>query len=441
MLIKINTKNNFVMIMVNEKIKRMLIEFNPFWKAHVKIEYKERDIYKDIWLLINEPQIISFCGLRRVGKTTIMKKIIHDLVKQYSSDDVLYFSFDDFQETELLNIIDIFEEIHNKRPKFLFFDEVQKLSNWAEKIKVLYDTGKYKIFVSGSESLFLLKGTRESLVGRIYEFEIKGLTFSEYLKFVGKDEMSIKPQLYEKELHIELEKYLLIGGFPELIGKENKALIKHYIRTTIIEKIVFMDMTKIYSIDNPAKLISILEILIFNPGMIVEFTSFSQELGISRQTISKYFEYLELAHLVIKLYNFSKNRSTSEKCLKKYYPSFLSIALIDEMDDTYKGKLIETFSIITTNAKYFWRNVFKDEVDIVFHKNEKLIPIEIKYRNEPRQNEGLEKFCKKYNCKEAILVTKDIRKNTSEFANVQWIPAYEFLLKFSNRISTNAQKP
>ena len=412
--------------MVNEKVKRALREFNPFWKTPVKIEYKDREVYGRLRKFIKEPQIVSLCGLRRVGKTTILQKIIQDLLKENQSDSILYFSFDDFQDLELFDVLDGFKEMHQKEPQFLIFDEIQKLPNWAEKIKIFYDTKKYKIFISGSESLFLRKGSRESLAGRIYEFEVKKLSFVEYLNFVGKGEMIKKPQLYDMELKIELSRYLLTGGFPELIGNEDKAMIRQYLKTAIIEKIVFKDMAKIYPIENPAQLIAILDILVDNPGMIVDFSSLSQELGISRQTLSKYFEYLEMAHLVVKLYNFSRNRITSEKSLKKFYPTFLSPVLIEESEEKI-GKLIETTCVLATDAKFFWRDKYKDEVDIILQLEKETIPIEVKYRNHPSQNKGLQKFCKKYKCKETIVVTKDKREKNEE---VRFVPVYEFLLGF-----------
>lgn len=418
------------MMMVNEKVERALKEFNPFWNAPVKIEYKDREIYGKVKKFIKEPQIVSLCGLRRVGKTTLLQKTIQDLLTENTPNAILYFSFDDFGDIELYDILDIFKEIHKKEPKFLIFDEVQKLSNWAEKVKILYDTKKYKIFVSGSESLFLRKGTRESLAGRIYEFEVKKLNFSEYLNFVGKAEIAKNPRLYEIELRMELGNYLLCGGFPELIGKQDKELVKQYIRTTIIEKIVFKDMAKIYPIEDTEQLIKILDIIVDNPGMIVDFSSLSQEIGITRQTLSKYFEYLEMAHLVVKLYNFSRNRITSEKSLKRFYPTFLSPVLTEESGER-TGKLMETVCVLATDAKFFWRDKYKDEVDIVLLKDKEIIPIEIKYRNQPGSNKGLQKFLKKYKCREAVIVTKDTRKKAKDANGIEWVPVYEFLLKFS----------
>ena len=417
--------------MGNEKVTRLLLEFNAFWKSPMQLEYKERAVYTQLKKLVSEPQVISLCGLRRVGKTTLLKKIIYDLLKDYAAGSVLYFSFDDFPGSELFDIIDAHKEIHGVEPKFLFFDEIQKLPSWAEKIKVLYDTKKYKIFLSGSESLFLRKGSRESLAGRIYEFEIKGLTFREYLGFAGKSRLAAKPILYGAELQREFERYLLTAGFPELIGKEDHNIAKQYIRDAVVEKIVFMDASRLYPLENPPQLLSILEIVLDNPGMTVDFNAMSHELGMSRQTISKYFDVLEKAHLVLRLYNFSRNKSTSEKKLKRYYPTFLSPVLAENKDASYIGKVVETACVVNTGAKFFWRDKYKDEVDLVLLRNSKLIPVEVKYRNEPRKNKGLEKFCKKYGCGEAIVVTKGVRKTSKNFATEQWVPAFEFLLKFS----------
>ena len=418
-----------MVIVNNEKVKRLLVEHNPSWKGPDLGEYKDRAVYPGIWALIGEPQVVSLCGLRRVGKTSLMKMMIRDLAKKFPADSILYFSFDDFPGKELLDVIDAFEEMHGKKPHFLFFDEIQKVPNWAEKVKVLYDTSKCKIVVSGSESLFLLKGARESLAGRIFEFEIKGLTFGEYLDFAGKSAFAAKPGLYERELKAEFGKYLLTGGFPELVGKQDAGLVRQYIRTAVLEKIVFLDMARIYSIEDPSKLLSILEILISNPGMQVDYASLSFEQGISRQTISKYFDYLESAHLVSKLYNYSKNRSTSEKRLKKYYPTFLSPALAGEPGEAYEGKIIETACAIQTAARFFWRDKYKNEVDLVLLSDGLLLPVEVKYRANPRRGSGLEKFCKKYSCKEAIVVTRDARGASEDGYRTRLVPAYEFFLK------------
>lgn len=415
--------------MDDEKINRVLFLQNPFWKETIKNEYRERSIYPQILRVNKEKQIISLCGLRRTGKTTLLMKIISDLMEKNPADDILYFSFDDYDQQEIYPILDAFEQIHKKKPRYLVFDEVQKLPNWAEKIKILYDTGKYKIFVSGSESLFLKKGTHESLAGRIYEFEIKPLTFMEYLAFTNHANLATKPLLYEKELVQKLEKYIETAGFPELIGKP-APLAREYLRSAVINKIIYQDIPRIFPIEDASKLAAVLNIIIDQPGMLLELDSLSRELGISRQTLSKYVEYLENAHLVFRLYNYSRNTSTSEKRLKKIYPTFATPLLASNQDDATKGKILETVCARNTDAQFFWLNPQKDEVDVVLETKNGLLPIEVKRSNQPRAGKGLAKFCEKYACKDAIIVTKTTHK-TEKISNTttRQIPAWEFLLE------------
>ena len=417
-----------MVITINEKIRRILVESNPHWKGDYRPNLKGRAAYQKIRERMKERQIIVLCGLRRTGKTSIMQMMISDLLKTAKGDEILYFPFDDFEGGEIYPVLDEFAELHNHAPKYVFLDEVQKLDNWAEKVKILYDSGKYGLAVSGSESLFLLEGSRESLAGRVYEFEIENLSFSEYLDFAGKKELAEKPGVYDAELKAEFKNYLLSGGFPEMAGKTDAALIREYVKTSVVEKIVYKDMARLYPIDNPRSLISILEILNDNPGMQVDFDSFSRELSLTRQTVSKYFDYLERAHLVRKLYNFSKNRSTSEKRLKKFYPTCITSAMSDRADDEYFSKIVESACVLRSGAKYFWRDARKNEVDMVFWKGKDILPVEVKYRNRPERENSLLIFCKKFNCKEAILVTKTANKEEKEEARIHQVPAHIFML-------------
>lgn len=418
-----------MVIKMNEKIRRLLIEQNPFWKGPAPVDFIARDLFPAISSRMKERQILALCGLRRVGKTTIMRKLISDLLQKHPAPSILYFSFDDAAGIEFRDVIEEARALTGGESRFLFFDEVQKLENWAEKIKILYDHHDHKIVISGSQSLFLKKGMRESLAGRLYTFEISPLNFPEYLRFRRQEALASRPALHDSELKALLEPYLLSGGFPELTDKTDAALIREYIRETIVRRIVFMDMAKIYPIENPSALISILEILIDQPGMIVDFGSFSQELGLSRQTVSKYFDYLEQAHLVRKLYNYSRNRSTSEKRLKRFYPTFLSPALSSRQDEEYFSKIVEAACVLHTDSPYFFRDKYRNEVDIVRLDGKEPVPIEIKYRNQPQRGSALGAFSRHFPARRGIVVTKTDGRNRKEGGMaVSYLPAHQYLL-------------
>ena len=292
------------------QIRDVLIESNIWWKKSPTIDYKEREIYKQISKFLNLPQIIALTGLRRVGKTTIMFKIIQDYIKnKFPSENILYFSFDEFREIDIREILNEYEKIMEKNiedEKYLvLFDEIQKLENWEEKLKRLYDTHgkKIKIIISGSESLFIRKRSKETLAGRIFEFKIEPLSFKEFLEFKGKKIQHIK--LYEKELFKLFNEYILTQGFPELVNIKEKDIIKKYIKESIVEKIIYRDIPNLFKIKNISILESLLNILMDEPGQLIKLSDLAKQLQISRQTLSCYMQYLEESFLIRKLYNYS----------------------------------------------------------------------------------------------------------------------------------------
>ncbi|MFH1072849.1 MAG: ATP-binding protein, partial [Nanoarchaeota archaeon] len=298
------------MINVNERLQKALTDLNPWWKSRdFEVEYRPREIYPLIKKYQPLRQIIALTGLRRVGKTTLLKKVIDDLLTEgIQPAHILFFSYDDFQDVEIEEVLHAYQGLLPidiaKDKCYLFFDEIQKLASWQEKAKRVYDTfPRLKMYISGSESLLLLKEANESLAGRIFTFKVELLSFQEYLGFKG---LSFpNPALYKKEIMRELDQFYQSGGFPELIAITDREIAKRYFRETIIEKLIYKDIPQLFKIENPSVLEAILNIIISNPGQLMDLQSLSREIGISRQTLASYLSYLEKAFLVIKLYNFS----------------------------------------------------------------------------------------------------------------------------------------
>src|SRR3989338_10319867 len=358
-------------------------EFNPWWEGKFKLEYKEREVYLKIKRFLDMPQIIALTGLRRVGKSTIMLKIIENWMSSgFNPQNIFLFSFDDSKDLSIRKVIEEYQRIKDKslnQEKFLFlFDEIQKIDNWQEQIKIIYDLYKknVKIIVSGSESLFIRKKFKESLAGRIFEFKINTLTFKEFIKFNGVNYKSI--DLYKKEYSKLFEEFIISGGFPELCGIKDKEKIKMYIKEGIRDKILYKDIPSLFKIGDISMLNSILESITENPGQLIELSNFSNENKISRPTLSNYLRYLEESFLIKKIYNFSKNKRKVERKLKKYYPTLISTNLLFNNDDLSKSKAFENAKINQLKVNFFWRDPYKHEVDAILTENE-ITPIEIKY--------------------------------------------------------------
>lgn len=383
-----------------------LLKYNRHWEKDYFYPYpKTRSLFKKIIHSLSNKFIVELVGLRRVGKSTLLFQIINYLIKEKKINpyNIFYFTFDEKQLNieELLNLYLVQTQIDYKKEKiFVFLDEIQKLDNFQNQIKVYFDLyPNIKFFISGSTSLFIRKKTQESLAGRIISYLLKPLSFLEYLDFKDKIELFNKPLIYKKDLENEFEIFLT-SQFIESIYLSKTEDRKEYFQS-IIKKIIYEDLPGFFSFDNPKILFSIVEYLAQYPGSIVNFINLSQDLKISNKTLSLYFSYLEDSFLIKKFYNFSKNLISSEKRLKKYYlasPSF-SFSLVDFIN---KGSLFENYFASQTSSSYFWRDVYKNEVDFIEVDEKKdIVPVEVKYKKEINLNDikNLLLFMKKYKIK------------------------------------------
>ncbi len=415
-----------------------LEKHNMHWKENFFYDFDiERNLFSQLIKNINNRQIITITGLRRTGKTVLMKQLINSLIKKnISRSTILYYSFDE-EQPRIEEIITEFEKLadidKNKTKIYVFFDEIQKLNDWQNQIKYYYDNFNIKFFVSGSSSLFIRKKVKESLAGRSFDFYLPPLSFKEFLIFKKKDELITKQKLFENEIKKEFSLYIK-RQFIETINN-NQEFIAEYVKS-ILEKVIYLDIPKVFSIENQDLLMRLLKIIASNPGMIIEYDSLSKEIGINRITLSNYLFYLEEAFLIKKLYNFSKNLLTTEKKSKKFYLNSTSFFpyLNPEIEES---KIIENLIIIEINSKFFWRTPLKDEIDTILENfnNEKIMPVEVKYKNTilNRDIKTLLKFCQKNNLNKGILVTKNLEeektyKKDNTKIKIQFIPAWKFLI-------------
>ncbi len=418
-----------------------ITDFNTWWKAE-KIEkrfvdMKRRDNFNEIIKYIKSKQIIVITGLRRTGKTVLMYHLIDYLLKdKVKAENIIYFNFD-FLVEDIEGVFEKYKAATNvdykKEKIYVFLDEIQKLKDWQNKIKVYYDLyPNIKFFVSGSASLFIKKRTKESLAGRSYDFQISPLNFVEYLKLKGKEKIIGNPVLYKNEIRDELKGYVKTGGFPEIIYEKEDLVIKKYVKELVIDKIVYIDIPEVFKIDEPALLQSLISIISSSPGMIVDYESIANDLKRNRKTISNYLFYLEEAFLIKKVYNFSKNKLTSEKKSKKFYPATTSLAFLYDSD---YGKLIESLVLQNFNYKFFYRKAEK-EVDFIEVNKKSILPIEIKARKDidKEMEKSLLDFMKKFKVNKGVIVTEDYEsEEDSEWfgirGKIRYIPLWKWLLK------------
>ena len=411
--------------------------FNPWWRdrnVDEKLTGRKRHVFDEVLKYMELRQILIFTGLRRVGKTTLMFHIINWLIKEKNIDPVkiLYFSFDEAVESieEIIATYEkeVLKEKISKQKIYLFFDEVQKLKDWSSKIKVFYDIyPDIKIFISGSASINLVKSTRESLVGRFFDFLIETLDFEEYLEFKNIKVDKERENIFEVDLVRSFEDFLRSGGFIEALELKDIKLAR-YFKEGIVEQLIFKDLPTTFSINHPELLYKIVKIIASRPGIYLDYKNIAQDLKYDQRTISDYFSYLEYSMLVRKVFNYSESYITSEKKIKRAYlvNSAFNYAITEVSDFSL---IVEQYFINFFKAKYFYRNPQKEEVDIILKDLEKPIPLEVKIRNKIDKEDLIPifKFLKKFNLQKGYIITKNTEDvYTSSDYSVVAIPYWKY---------------
>jgi len=227
--------------------------------------------------------------------------------------------------------------------------------------------------------------------------------------------------LYKEEILREFNNFLFCSGFPEIIN-ETKEISNKYIKDNVIDKVIFKDLPQIISIKEPAIMEELFKIILNNLGGTIDVNDLSQNLNISRQTISLYLYYLEKSFLIKKIFNFSRNARKTQRKLKKYYPTIFSIDVLENKE--LFGRVFETFIVNQLNAEFFWRDPYKNEVDIIKIEEDKILPIEIK--SSEIDIKPMKIFMKKFKIERGVIVSYDKKEKVN---GIEIIPFYEFLLE------------
>lgn len=408
-----------------------LQKYNRHWEKEFRYPYpKPRKFLAKLIETIGQRQIEELTGLRRTGKTVLLFQVINHLIeKGVNPFCILYFTFDEEMITieELLQNFSQQTGVDIKKDKlFIFLDEIQKLSGFAGQLKIYYDLyPNLKFFISGSTSLFIKKKTQESLAGRVFSLFLPPLNFKEYLYFKEKEDINAKPLAFAAEIEKEFEVFLS-SQFIESVFMNDRDTRRQYL-TNIMKKIIFEDIPQGFSIDNPEILWRMVKMIAAKPGLLVDYQQFSSEIGISNKTVSLYFFYLEESFLVRKIFNFSRNLISSERKLKKAYLASPSFAwALNDFSET--GTLVENYVVSQSDCRFFWRDAYKHEIDLVIVDDDRIIPLEVKYKNEVKESEykNLLLFCRHFKCQEAIMINKIFEEKTMNIDNILFknLPVY-----------------
>lgn len=359
-------------------MEKELFRFNPWWEnnfEHLSLLNEREDEFNRLLPHFDNKQTIFLTGLRRIGKTSIMKLCIKYFIEQrlISPKHILYVSLDDYllKDKSIIEIVENFRMIHQLKfdeKIYLFLDEITFVTDYELQLKNLYDHGNTKVFASSS-SASLLRKQKGYLTGRNIVFEILPLSFENYLQFK-------KITISQSNNHLRetyFKEYLVTGGIPEYVLTNDDAYVRE-----LMDNIIYKDICVVNGIKQVSVLKDYFLLLMERSGKTMSINKVANVLGISTETSKRYFDLFCDTFLI---YPVARDGKLNERLVspKKIYCCDTGIRTYYTGERDW-GSLFENYVYLRLkhlNLSY----VLKDGIEIDFISEGKAL-IECKFHNE-----------------------------------------------------------
>ena len=293
-------------------------------------------------------QITVLTGMRRTGKTTMVKKILSDL----QDNNKIFFDLqklsdqDFFAQRNYDNIILGLEKrgIDKKKKIYIGIDEIQLMPEIIGAIKYLYDHYRVKFILTGSSSYYLKNLFSESLAGRKKIFELYPLSFGEFLFFKNiaftKNDFNkvVFDQFEYERLREFYEEFVRFGGFPEVVLASEVAEKKD-ILNDIVSSYVNIDIKFLSDFKEARNIFNLIKMLAARSGTRLDYTKLASLIGLSRHTIASYIELFEKTYLIHRVSVFSNNIDKQTIRAQKVY--FSDTGILNVLAELSSGAQFE----------------------------------------------------------------------------------------------------
>lgn len=282
-----------------------------------------RPLYTEkIMVYTDTPFVKVLTGVRRCGKSTILKMIMEKLQTErgISADQIVFMRFDSM-EYEDMTAKQMFEAVKAKlgenKKTYFFLDEVQEIEGWEKVVNSLASDYDVDLYVTGSNSRMMSSEISTYLTGRYVSFRIFPLSFEEYLTFR-------KEYTEVKDVHAELADYIRLGGFPATHLRDYSQDEVYTIVRDIYNSTIFSDIVRRNQIRKVDQLERVVKYTFSNVGNTFSAKSISDYLKsehrkIDNETVYSYLEKLEKAYLLHRCSRYDLQGKEILKTQEKFY--------------------------------------------------------------------------------------------------------------------------
>jgi len=366
---------------------------------------------------IDKENIVVLTGMRQVGKTTLMKHIFNMI----PSRNKVFLDMENplnqkiFEEENFENIVLNLKKfgINFNEKSFVFIDEIQLAPNIVKPIKYLFDHYKIKFFLTGSSSFYLKNLFPESLAGRKIVYELFPLDFMEFLIFKNKEkeffwnfsEKARNKNIISFQLFKGLfDEYITFGGFPRVVLEEDPTR-KKKILEDIFKSYYEKDIKTLSDFKEIGRLRDLILLLSNRVGSKIEITKIASEIGVSRETIYSYLNFLEMTYFIFLIRPLSRSLNGEVRGARKVY--FCDTGLLNYLTKLKEGVVFEN-AVFLNLKKYGEINYYQrykgPEIDFILNKT---IGLEVKLKADEKDIKKLKKLSERIKLKESFIVVKE----------------------------------
>ena len=322
-------------------------------------------------------------GIRRCGKSVILKQIMNEIKeKGVQEDHIVYINFElvEFEELKDYKKLNYYikEKIHDDKKYYVFLDEIQNVKKFEVVVNSLRASlENISIFITGSNSKLLSNELSTVLSGRYVLFNIYPLTFKEYIELTGND-----PKNEES-----FWDYLKWGGLPNRVQFTDEVNIKDYLHS-VFDSIILRDVVERLGLKDITLFNLILQYLIditgreFSANNIIGYLKNEGRI-ISTETLYTYLDALCKALIVEKIYRYDIHGKAILKTLNKYYMTDLGIAQIKnnnfEINKSFAIENVVFNELLARGYEVYIGKTSKGEIDFIATKDKEVKYIQVCY--------------------------------------------------------------
>lgn len=357
-----------------------------------------RPVYVDkMMAYVDTPFVKILTGVRRCGKSTILKMIMETLQKERGvpMEQMVSYRFDSM-EYEDMTAKQMYQELKGRLcpngRTYLFLDEVQEIKGWEKAVNSLASDFNVDIYVTGSNSRMMSSEISTYLTGRYVSFRIYTLSFREYLTF--KSQYAVV-----EDVHKELANYIRLGGFPATHLRACGQDEVYTIVRDIYNSTIFSDIVKRNQIRKIDQLERVVRYTFNNVGNTFSSKAISDYLkaehrSLDNETVYSYLEKLEKAYLLHRCSRYDLNGKEILKTQEKFYLADTSLrySVLGYNDDTVASSLenIVYLELCRRGYTVYIGKTGDGEVDFVATRQNEKLYVQVTQRIESEKTEKRE---------------------------------------------------